>query len=101
MEAMVRANLIESNKVGLDLTVNYSTNANKLVSVGPNIQTRFFDNSNAYEDTRHRVGYPLFGLWSRPILSYKDANGDRIIAGSEVAVGDTEVYTVQALRQKT
>jgi TonB-linked SusC/RagA family outer membrane protein len=92
LEAMVRAIVIESNKVGLDLSLNYSTNANKLVSVGPNIQTRFFDNSNAYEDTRHRVGYPLFGLWSRRILSYTDVNGDHIIAGSEVAVADTESY---------
>ncbi len=92
VEAVVSGRVIDGDKVALDLGLNFSTNANKLVSVGPNIQTRFFDNSNAYEDTRHRVGYPLFGLWSRPILGYADANGDHIIAGPEVQVGDTEVY---------
>lgn len=92
LEATVSANVIERSNVGFDLRLSYSTNANRLASVGPNIQTRFFDNSNAYEDTRHRVGYPLFGLWSRPVISFADANGDHIISGLEVQVGDSEVY---------
>jgi hypothetical protein len=33
------------------------------------------------------VGYPIQGAWSRPIRSFADANGDGIIAVSEVVVG--------------
>ena len=36
-----------------------------------------------------QVGYPLFGLWDRPITGYSDANGDGIITDNEITVGPT------------
>jgi hypothetical protein len=41
----------------------------------------------------------LGGFWDRPI-SFSDANGDGIIAVSEVAVGDTAVYLGSAIPQR-
>lgn len=38
------------------------------------------------------VGYPIQGAWSRPITAYSDANGDGIIAVSEVTVGPDWEY---------
>lgn len=38
------------------------------------------------------VGFPIQGAWSRPITSYSDANGDGIIAVSEVIVGPDWEY---------
>jgi hypothetical protein len=37
-------------------------------------------------------GFPLFGFWDRPILGFRDANGDGIIEENEVTVGPTAVY---------
>jgi len=42
-------------------------------------------------DQQHRVGYALGSYWLKP-MSFKDANGDGIIARSEITVGDTAVY---------
>jgi hypothetical protein len=37
-------------------------------------------------------GYPLFGIWARPIIGYADRNHDGIIEPNEVQVGDTAVF---------
>jgi hypothetical protein len=41
---------------------------------------------------RHVEGYPLGGFWQRPIKSFQDANGDGVIAFSEITVGDTAEF---------
>ena len=75
--------------VGFDVSINASTNDNKLVSLGgtpPQIGTV----------TRIDAGYPLFAFWGRPI-SYEDKNNDGLIAYSpdatinELTVGDSSV----------
>jgi hypothetical protein len=43
-------------------------------------------------NTKIAVGYPLFGRWARPILSYADVNKDGIIESNEIRLGDTSVY---------
>jgi TonB-linked SusC/RagA family outer membrane protein len=91
-EALVSTVLLQSNRLGWDLTVNGSTNTNKLVSLGgvPNIVIS--------STQQQRQGYPLYGWWSRPLLGYQDKNGDGIIAysavaaNSEITVGDTAAY---------
>ncbi|MFL5606417.1 MAG: SusC/RagA family TonB-linked outer membrane protein [Gemmatimonadaceae bacterium] len=91
LEALINAQLAESNRFGWDMTFAASTNANKLVDLGtdptgkpiPNIVGTLI---------QQRAGYPLNGWWSRPITGYNDANGDGILSVSEVTVGDTAVY---------
>jgi TonB-linked SusC/RagA family outer membrane protein len=91
-EALITTVLLQSNTLGWDLTLNGSSNSNKLVSLGgvPNIIL-----SSTQQD---REGYPLNGWWSRPLLGYQDKNGDGIIAYnanaalSEITVGDTSTY---------
>jgi hypothetical protein len=39
-----------------------------------------------------RIGYPLFGFWTRPVLGYADANGDGVIQAGEVVLGDSVVF---------
>lgn len=41
---------------------------------------------------RNHVGFPLFGLWDRPILGWNDADGDGRLTDAEIIVGDTMVY---------
>jgi hypothetical protein len=42
-------------------------------------------------------GYPLGGIWDRPILSFNDANGNNVIEPGEYTVGDTAVYRGPAI----
>jgi hypothetical protein len=44
------------------------------------------------QGARNVVGYPLFGLWARPITSFNDANGDGLLTESEVVVGKDPAF---------
>ncbi len=63
---------------------------------GSVLKNRLVDKGDAQlavtQGARNVEGYPLFGLWARPILSFDDANGDGILTESEVVVGDTAIY---------
>jgi TonB-linked SusC/RagA family outer membrane protein len=39
-----------------------------------------------------KAGYPLFGIWQNPVVSYDDVNGDGILELSEIAFGDSAVF---------
>jgi TonB-linked SusC/RagA family outer membrane protein len=82
-EALVNAQFVQRSRFGWDVTFNGSTNRNEATNLGglPAIVLS--------STQQHRTGYPLFGWWSRPIKSYADANGDGIIALSEIAVDDS------------
>ncbi len=42
--------------------------------------------------TRHVVGYPLYGIWSLPIIGYADRNQDGRITKNEVLRGDSAIF---------
>jgi hypothetical protein len=99
-EAMVMAQLIDRPSLGFSVTGTYSLNDNKLVSLGdvpPVINVT----------SRAQAGYPLFGLWERPILGWEDKNGDGILTHSdsaalnEVFVGDSAIYRGYSLPRYT
>jgi TonB-linked SusC/RagA family outer membrane protein len=46
---------------------------------------------------RHVEGYPLGGIWDRPILSFGDANDNGVIEPGEYVVGDEPVYRGSAI----
>jgi TonB-linked SusC/RagA family outer membrane protein len=85
-EALIDAQLLALDAFGWDMTVSGSTNSNELVSLGglPPIITS--------STLRQVEGYPLNGWWSRRLVSYNDANGDGIIALSEIVVSDTAEF---------
>jgi TonB-dependent starch-binding outer membrane protein SusC len=91
LEGLANLRLIDRSVIALDLNMNVSANTNKLDKVNPNAPPGYFQN-NGFTAQRHRVGYPLYGLWQKPILSYNDANNDGILLANEIVVGDTEVY---------
>jgi TonB-linked SusC/RagA family outer membrane protein len=99
VEALITARIIEMRQFGFDVTLNGSTNANKLVTLGgvPNIVSS--------STLQQREGYPLNGWWSRGLLGYQDKNGDGIISNTgcaalqkdnttqcEIIVSDTAVF---------
>ena len=85
LEALVTAQLLNRPSIGWDVTVNGSTNANKLVDLGgvpTQVGTTF----------RQAAGFPLNGYWQRKISGYSDVNGDGIIAVGEVVVDDSATF---------
>lgn len=90
-EFLVSGQVVDTRPIGIDLTLNASTNANKLLSLGgtpPQLGVT----------TRVIEGYPLFGFWARPITGWEDKNGDGLLAYNadanlnEVFVGDSVVF---------
>jgi TonB-linked SusC/RagA family outer membrane protein len=103
VEALINARLIQMRQFGWDITLNGSTNDNKLVTLGgvPNIVTS--------STLQQREGYPLNGWWSRKLLGYQDKDGNGIItntgcaalqkdntAACEILVSDTTMYLGQS-----
>lgn len=91
IEASVTAQLLQKSYLGWDVTLSGSANANKVVSLGdtpPQIGTT----------SRTVAGYPISGLWAKPITGWKDKNGDGLLtyfadtAKNEVFVGDSVIF---------
>jgi TonB-linked SusC/RagA family outer membrane protein len=86
LEAVLNINTSLGSSIDLDLTLSGSRNTNKLLELGEGV-------SNIVQGQIRQVpGYPLFGYWDRPILGYRDVNGDGILTSAEVVVGDTAVF---------
>jgi TonB-linked SusC/RagA family outer membrane protein len=71
-ELLVTARLLDRPSMGLDVALNGSTNANKLLSLGetpPQVGVT----------TRVVEGYPLFAFWGNKILGWDDKNSDGIL----------------------
>ena len=84
-EASLRAQLLQTEKIGFDGVLNYAINNNKLVSLGtvpPIIGA----------DIREVPGYPLFGVWQRRILAFNDFNNDGILTANEIIVSDSAMF---------
>ncbi len=84
IEALISARHDISSSVGVDATLSFARNTNKLLKLAvPPI---------VIGEIQQREGFPLFGFWDRPILGFNDANNNGIIEVGEVTVGDTAVY---------
>jgi hypothetical protein len=91
VEVSVNAQLVQKDAFGWDVNIASSANDNKVVSLGstpPQIGTT----------TRIQAGYPIAGLWARPITGWQDKNGDGLLtyfadaARNEVFVGDSAIF---------
>ena len=86
LEYTVTAKPIDGTSFGIDLQLNGSVNANKLVSLGAGIPPI------VGATRQQRPGYPLDGFWQRALTAYSDADGDGIIELNEITVTDTNVF---------
>ncbi|MCE2953653.1 MAG: SusC/RagA family TonB-linked outer membrane protein [Gemmatimonas sp.] len=91
IEVALNAQLVQRDAFGWDVNISSSANDNAVVSLGgtpPQIGTT----------TRIQTGYPVGGLWARPITGWQDKNGDGLLtyftdaARNEVFVGDSAIF---------
>ncbi len=91
IEVALNAQLVQRDAFGWDVNLSSSANDNAVVSLGgtpPQIGTT----------TRIQTGYPVGGLWARPITGWQDKNGDGLLtyftdaARNEVFVGDSATF---------
>jgi len=84
LEADLSATFLDRRQFGWDVQISGSHNSNKVVSLGgnPTIGTGA---------TRDSVGFPISGIFLKP-YTFSDANGDGIIAPSEVTVDPNVRY---------
>jgi outer membrane receptor protein involved in Fe transport len=91
VELQVNAQLLDRRNLGWDVTIGGAHNKNKLVKLGnddagnplPRIGTT----------TRQQAGYPLNAYFHVP-YTWKDDNGDGLIAVSEVHVSNTDTIFI-------
>jgi len=92
-EASLVSTLFDTRPVRFDLTVNGSTNSNELITLGAGVDTIFLGLGALDGNFSQRVaeGHPVGGYWQLP-YTWSDANGDGIVARSEVTIGENSVY---------
>ncbi|MBX6331935.1 MAG: TonB-dependent receptor, partial [Gemmatimonadaceae bacterium] len=92
IELTLATDLLRSDLVSWSAQLNLSRNRNRVLSLGPGV--RPFD---VLGSGRVQAGYPLFGVWARPIVGFADANGNGIIDAGEYQVGDSAIFLGQSI----
>lgn len=75
---------INSSMLAVNISLNGSILSNKV--------TRINESAIGSRGLGVIQGYPIFAVWSLPILGFADADNDGTISGAEVILGDTQVY---------
>jgi TonB-linked SusC/RagA family outer membrane protein len=88
VEALLRVTPVRTARVTYELTATASFNRNRVEDLGENIAPIIFGFGST---TRHQNGYPLASFFAKS-YTYSDANGDGLIARSEVTLSDTAVF---------
>jgi TonB-linked SusC/RagA family outer membrane protein len=92
VELRLDSRLIDKPNFAWDLTLTGSFTRNRLNELGEGVEPITLGFIQ-----RHVEGYPLGGIWDRPILSFSDANGNNVIEPGEYEIGDTAVFRGSAL----
>ena len=84
-EATIGGQLFDSKNLGLDFHFSTSLNANKVVSLGSTPPQIGVTNWIV-------AGYPVNGIWTKPITGWNDKNGDGILTVDEVTIQSDTVF---------
>lgn len=85
LEITLGGPVLERKNIGLDFQFSTSLNANKVVSLGTTPPQIGVTNWTV-------AGYPIGGIWQRPISGWNDKNKDGILTVDEVTVQSDTVY---------
>ena len=89
LEGLLEVTVLDRPEAFWTVTLNGSTNRNRLIDLGEDISPIIFGLSGNTQ--RHQEGYSLGGYWQQP-YTFEDANGDNLITIDEIEVGDTAVF---------
>jgi TonB-linked SusC/RagA family outer membrane protein len=98
-EYLVNTKVIDLDQFGFDFTVAGSTNDNKLLSLGLLPTGSPVPPIVVNTQQQHREGFAP-GSYFQKSITFSDANGDGIIARSEIKLSDTAVYLGNPLPRK-
>ncbi len=85
VEIGLNTQIVQGEKFAFDLNIVGSFLSNELTELGEGVEPVIFGQQ------RHVEGFPLGGYWDRT-FTFNDANGDGLIAESEVTVSDEQTY---------
>jgi TonB-linked SusC/RagA family outer membrane protein len=77
--------LLDRKNLGIDFHFSTALNANKVVSLGSTPAQIGVSNWII-------AGYPISGIWAKPITGWNDKNGDGILTVDEVSIKTDTVY---------
>jgi TonB-linked SusC/RagA family outer membrane protein len=92
IELRVDSRIIDHPDLAWDLTLTGSFTRNRLRELGEGVEPITLGFIQ-----RHEEGFPLGGIWDRPILSFDDANGNNIIEPGEYEIGEEVAFRGSAL----
>jgi TonB-dependent SusC/RagA subfamily outer membrane receptor len=87
VEFTASAQLVRSAPLQWDVNMAAASRSNKLLTLN-----KGFPSAPGDRNSRLVVGYPLDGIWVRPLVGYSDLNQDGIIWSNEIILGDSAVY---------
>ncbi|HYL57006.1 MAG TPA: TonB-dependent receptor, partial [Gemmatimonadales bacterium] len=88
-ELLLTAQLIRRPDFQWSITASAWGNKNRVLKTDANNTPIIFGLGGATQ--RNEVGYPAGGYWGTP-YTYKDLNGDGLIAPSEITFGDSDTF---------
>lgn len=102
-EVTLGVNLIESSIIGVNVKSSFSWNRSKVIRLSEDgekitaanvISIRGSDgtSSNLRQEVIYAVGYPMQGIWQRPIIGFADVDGSGWITSDEVILGADPVF---------
>ncbi len=86
------AGILRNSLITWDTRLSGSHLKNKLVTVGD-------ATLSTAPGARNVVGYPLNGLWDRPILTFKDGDNNGVLSEAEITVGPDQIFRGSSLPQ--
>lgn len=88
MEFSMTARVIDNSSVTWTVSANMAGLDNYVARVGDRVSV----NMQRGSSSRIAAGYPVTGLWKRPVMGFGDANEDGFISADEIVFGDTAEY---------
>ena len=93
IEASLNAEALNTEDVGLDFSLNFSTNDNEILELGEGVEDIIFNRGTQ----AHKEGFSA-GAYFQPTTAFNDANGDGLLSIDEVEVtSDTAVFVNEVL----
>jgi len=87
LELSANARVIDRNNARVDASYGLTLSDNMVTKLGNGLTP--FDTRNV---SRIQPGYPLASVWMRPVIGYRDGDGNGLISANEVVLGDSIAY---------